>query len=146
MSTVNNWQAWESEVAERLNGKPVKYSGRMTGFKGDVKTKNFICDCKYTQSNKYALTGDIWYKVSTWALNENKSPMMAICIDGDELSKLIVVSAYTMTEEISASKTRKSYTVTKKSVGECIEIVHNSWSDKVVVYDMEDFLSWNNFE
>lgn len=72
------WQLWEEEMAGRIGGDLVKASGRLTGYKGDVKTSRLLVDCKYTETQRYTLSSKMWRSVSEWAMNEMRVPMVAV--------------------------------------------------------------------
>lgn len=72
------WQVWEEDVASIVGGDLVKASGRLTGYKGDVKTGNLLIDCKYTETERYSLSSKMWRSVSEWATNEMRVPMIAV--------------------------------------------------------------------
>jgi hypothetical protein len=74
------WQLWEEETAKRVGGDLVKASGRLTGYKGDVKTSDILVDCKYTETQRYTMSAKMWRSVSDWAMNEMRAPMIAVKI------------------------------------------------------------------
>lgn len=76
-----DWQLWEEEMAQRVGGGLVKASGRLTGYKGDVKTSDVLIDCKHTSTQRYTLTAKTWKAVSEWAMNEMRVPMVAVKIE-----------------------------------------------------------------
>lgn len=72
------WEQWESDFAEMVDGRKVRLSGRMALFKGDVKDDYILADCKYTYTDSYTLTSDMWDKLSDWARNESREPVLPI--------------------------------------------------------------------
>lgn len=76
------WQLWEEEVAGRIGGDLVKASGRLTGYKGDVKTSGLLVDCKHTGTRRYTLSSKMWKSASDWAMNEMRAPMIAVKLAG----------------------------------------------------------------
>ena len=78
------WQLWEEEMAGRIGGDLVKASGRLTGYKGDVKTSRLLVDCKYTETQRYTLSSKMWRSVSEW--NEANWDSYAVCEKGVRMS------------------------------------------------------------
>lgn len=72
------WAQWESDFAEKIDGKKVRLSGRMALFKGDVKDDYVLADCKYTHTDTYTLTEEMWDKLAEWARNESREPVLPI--------------------------------------------------------------------
>lgn len=88
------WMVWESDVAYLLNGAKVKASGATNLFKGDVKTPTVMVDCKHTESGKYTVTAEFWKKLSSWATNEAREPVIAVRIEqpGSERCEVAVMT------------------------------------------------------
>ena len=78
MNKKQEWELWEDYVTDSLQAQKVKASGRMTLFKGDVKSDTFLVDCKYTSGRSYAVTASFWEEVCMWARNEMREPAIAI--------------------------------------------------------------------
>ena len=74
------WALWENEAASRLGGRVVPSSGSTDYFKGDVVTDRWLADCKYTENDTYTLSLPMWNKVSLWARNSNKLPLICVRI------------------------------------------------------------------
>lgn len=72
------WEEWESDFAEKINGRRVRLSGRMALFKGDVKDDIILADCKYTSWDTYTLTEETWDKLAEWARNESREPVLPV--------------------------------------------------------------------
>lgn len=72
-----SWEEWELEVADRLSGHRVAASGATDYAKGDVVTKRYLIDCKYTEGT-YRLDSVMWGKISSWARNEGLDPVVAV--------------------------------------------------------------------
>lgn len=91
-----DWEEWERDVSYVLDhGEKVRGSGRLDMAKGDVKSKSFLIDCKYTESSGYPLYEDFWDTLSMWAMNESREPAVAIRISEPskiEPNEIVVVS------------------------------------------------------
>lgn len=95
MNSNKAWAVWEDDVAERLGASKVRLSGRLQQFKGDVKSTDYLIDCKYTEHDGYAFTLSLWDKLSDWARNESRVPLAAIRTgDGHEFVILPMQEAY----------------------------------------------------
>ena len=77
-----DWKKWESDVAFMVDGDVVYASGSTDKFKGDVKTPEVLIDCKFTESSGYRLTDSMWKKLSLWARNESREPVVAVRVKG----------------------------------------------------------------
>lgn len=73
-----SWERWESRVAEDIGGERVIGSGATDRFKGDVKSNDYLVECKWTGGNAYRLTATLWHRVSMWGRNEQRTPVVAI--------------------------------------------------------------------
>lgn len=81
------WSVWETDVAYDTGGSKVRASGRFSMFKGDVKTPTVMVDCKHTESGKYTVTAEFWKKLSSWAMNEAREPVIAVRIEQPECER-----------------------------------------------------------
>lgn len=78
-SKRKNSQRQEKEIAEIFEGKLVLASGSLWFAKGDVRTKDFLIECKTTKEDNYRLRYSIWDKISGEALKDNlREPLMLI--------------------------------------------------------------------
>ena len=57
-------------------------SGATSLFKGDVKSRLILADCKYTERSSYRVTSETWFKLCEWARNEGKRPVLAVRVAG----------------------------------------------------------------
>lgn len=74
----------EEKVAKELNGRPTPASGALWGAKGDVKSEQFLVECKFTDSDYYALSKKVWRKIEKEALSDNfRTPLMCIEVLGE---------------------------------------------------------------
>lgn len=132
------WAQWEETVKDKLNGKLVKASGRYVGYKGDVKTSKFLCDCKATETRIYTLTGEMWHKLSMWALNEGKMPLMAILIIPDKeigvvsLNDYLTITGKEYDDVVSNIVGRKSLSISSDK-RRTVVMNYDYWDDTVLV-------------
>lgn len=95
------WRDWEREVSREFGFKEVVASGSTDNFKGDCKGNKLLVDCKHTDKKVYSLTFDMWEKVTTWAINESRQPMLAV---RTELGDYVVLP-----EHVNYEVTGKTY-------------------------------------
>ena len=76
---MKDWEIFEEEVAEYLDGKRQPGSGNscMAYKKGDVKCDDYLVECKYTEGDVYSLHVDTWEKIQAEAINAYKIPLFA---------------------------------------------------------------------
>lgn len=72
----------ESRAARDYGGSTTPASGSQWHSKGDVKTPDFLIECKTTRFTSYNLTSYTWRKISQEAVLENRTPAMEIEVDG----------------------------------------------------------------
>lgn len=71
----------ERKVAKELKGRTTPASGSIAGMKGDVRTKRFLVECKYTDKDYYKLKREVWEKIKKEALKDNlRIPLLQINI------------------------------------------------------------------
>jgi hypothetical protein len=143
------WSVWENDVALSIGGSKVRASGRFSMFKGDVKTGAVMVDCKHTETGGYAVTADFWKKLSSWAVNEGREPVIAVRMDGcrDGRSEVAVVNEL-FYNQISSSgfdtgskepKRQKQKTVSDKHSGN-EPTVFSVGPFRLVAYSFEAFV------
>jgi len=70
----------EKKVAKELKGKTVVASGALWGSKGDVRSNEYLVECKTTSKSFYSLTKNVWDKIEKEAIKDGlRTPVM--CID-----------------------------------------------------------------
>lgn len=75
-----NSKKQESKVAKELRGKITPASGALWGCKGDVRSDNFLVECKTTEKDFYSLNFNTWDKIYNEAIKDSlRIPVM--CID-----------------------------------------------------------------
>ena len=67
----------EKKVAEELGGKVQIASGALDD-KADVRSRDFLCECKTTEKDFYTLKADTWNKIQKEAYKLGLCPIMCI--------------------------------------------------------------------
>ena len=75
---------FEKKVQATIN------SGAMAFDKGDLKTDEFVIECKYTEKKGFKITADILDKIWNSALDANKLPKLIIGIKNENITYTIV--------------------------------------------------------
>lgn len=76
-------QRQEKRVAKELKAKVTPASGALWGAKGDVRNKDYLVECKTTDSDGYSLNLATWRKIFLEALHDGfREPVMCIDIEG----------------------------------------------------------------
>jgi len=69
---------FENKVQKCIN------SGAFHFDKGDLKTENYLIECKYTEKGSYSINKKVLQKIWNEALESNKLPQVIVGIkDGD---------------------------------------------------------------
>ena len=71
------WVLFEEDVAEYLDGKRQPGSGNGPVHKGDIKSDEYLVECKYTSKEFYRLNVKTWAKIMNEAMNADKIPLFA---------------------------------------------------------------------
>lgn len=74
----------ENRVARKLGGRRQRGSGSSDYAKGDVKTENFLIECKQTEKKSLSVKGDWLSKITREAMASGKTPALSIEIKGIE--------------------------------------------------------------
>jgi hypothetical protein len=83
---MKRWEKKEHKDKSLLKGKLTPRSGGMWFAPGDVKTNDFLIDCKTTEHKGFTITEKIWEKIYTEALGCRKLPCLSIQLgDGKEV-------------------------------------------------------------
>jgi len=83
MNKKQKSQKLEKQLAKNLKGSVTPGSGAFAGHKGDVITRDFLIEHKYTDKTGYSLKYDIVNKIKQEAFNRGRIPMMEIVLDPD---------------------------------------------------------------
>jgi len=67
-------QKWEQKCQRTIN------SGQLYFSKGDLQTKNYVIECKYTEKKGYRISTKMIKKIWDEALDANKLPAIVIGI------------------------------------------------------------------
>ncbi|MBO8161083.1 MAG: hypothetical protein H0Z24_05555 [Thermosipho sp. (in: Bacteria)] len=93
----------ESKVAKEMNGKTTIASGSLYFQKADVRTSDFLIECKTTEKDYYNLKVSTWKKIEKEALKDGmKIPLMQIDLLNGE--KRLAVMTYNDFEALGFSK------------------------------------------
>lgn len=76
---IKTWQEFEEHVADLFDGKRQKGSGNGDIAKGDVITKDFLFECKWTAKDYYRLHKKTWIKLCEEAMIKNRIPVFTCC-------------------------------------------------------------------
>lgn len=71
----------EKQMAKTLKGHTTPGSGAFNGHKGDVKSKEWLGEHKYTDEKEYRLMRRIWDKIKDEAWAINKTPILEVILD-----------------------------------------------------------------
>lgn len=76
---MKDWEIFEEDVAELLNGKRQAGSGNscIAFKKGDIKCEDYLVECKYTEKDCYTLSSKTFEKIVYEAINCFKIPLFA---------------------------------------------------------------------
>ena len=83
----------ERQVAKDFNGRVQPASGALKSvrLKADVKSRDFLVDCKVTKHGSYKLNLADWRKLSAEAWQNSREP--AMCIEFGEGVSVVVLAA-----------------------------------------------------
>lgn len=80
MQVKKKSQLQEKRVAKDLNAKTVVASGALWSAKADVRSDEFLVECKTTEKPFYSLTLKVWEKIEKEAIKDGlRIPVM--CVD-----------------------------------------------------------------
>lgn len=82
----------EKGVAKDLNTKPTVASGSLWFQKADVRSEDFLVECKTTSKSYYPLTVATWKKINSQAIKDNlRTPLMCVDLE-DGKSSIAIIS------------------------------------------------------
>lgn len=82
--TVRRSRKQEKRTAKDGKGRQVIASGAIPGIKGDVRLKNWLIECKTTQSQSYRFTLKEWRDHCVDAAMVGRKPAFEVDISGEE--------------------------------------------------------------
>ena len=85
---VKRWELKEKNDREILGGKRTPGSGNKWSAPGDIKSEDFLVECKDTEKKSYSISKARWTKIANEALFSYRLPMMSIRIQ--ELDLVVV--------------------------------------------------------
>ena len=68
----------EEDVAAKLGGRRRAASGAVPSWPGDVKFPGWLCECKWTGKQRFAITRKLWDKIHTEAVKSGLEPCMVV--------------------------------------------------------------------
>ena len=77
MNNKKLWQEFEEEIAEYFDGKRQPGSGNKPLHPGDVRTEDYLIECKFTEKDFYSLHISTWEKICYEARNKGLIPLFA---------------------------------------------------------------------
>lgn len=74
----------EKDVAKTLGGKTTIASGSFWGMKADVRSDDYLIECKTTSKNFYSVTAKVWEKIEKEAIRDRgRTPLLIVdLLDG----------------------------------------------------------------
>jgi len=85
---VKRWELKEKNDRAILGGKRTPGSGNKWSAPGDIKSGDFLVECKDTEKKSYSISKARWTKIANEALFSYRLPMMSIRIQ--ELDLVVV--------------------------------------------------------
>ncbi len=82
--TVRRSRRQEQRTAQQGGGRQVIASGALPGRKGDVRLKDWLIECKTTQSKSYRFTLKEWQDHCVDAAMTGRKPAFEVDISGEE--------------------------------------------------------------
>lgn len=77
MRKLKDWEMFETEIADAIDGHRQRGSGNGPIQKGDVRAEDFLIECKYTSGREYVLNYKTWEKICEEARNLALIPLFA---------------------------------------------------------------------
>ena len=74
----NKGRKFEEKVQKSIN------SGALWFDKGDLKTKDYVIECKFTEKKGFRITTKMLQKIWNEALDANKLPLIVVGIKNDK--------------------------------------------------------------
>lgn len=82
---MKKWKKKEKSDAFTFNGKVTKGSGNSWYAPGDIKTENFLIECKQTEKKSYSISLTTWDKIYSQALFSYRTPILSLKIQDVDL-------------------------------------------------------------
>ncbi len=84
----------EKDVARCFDAKTTVASGAFWGMKGDVRSEDFLIECKTTGNSYYTFKSLTWEKISSEALKDRmKTPLLVIDFHNSHKERFVCFSA-----------------------------------------------------
>jgi hypothetical protein len=98
-------QKLEKRMAKSLGGQTTPGSGAFDGHKGDVKSKTWLGEHKFTDAMFYRLTLEKWQKIASEAFQSNRTPIFEVVLDqSDSHVRLIFMELHDFYEKTRATE------------------------------------------
>lgn len=79
MTSKRRSQKQEKSVAKDMNARVTPASGAKWGQKGDVRSEDFLIECKTTNKDYYSITTKVWEKIRLEATQDHgRIPLLVI--------------------------------------------------------------------
>ena len=147
----------EKNTARELCGRLTPASGARWHSKGDIRTQNFLVECKATEKDYYNLNYKVWDKIKDEAVRDGlRTPVMRIDLQnkyGDIVS-LAVISCFIYYDGIESvigtkekllvtQSSKRSVRLDSNSTYTCIEFTETiKQSIKLAIIPWEVFLTY----
>jgi len=83
---MKKWQKKEKKDSVLFGGHTMPRSGGLWFMPGDVRTEEFLIDCKTTDKQSFSVTSKMWGKIYSEALKCRKLPCLSVQLgDGTEV-------------------------------------------------------------
>jgi hypothetical protein len=80
------WQQKEKKDAKKFGARQTFRSGGIWFAPGDIKSKDFLFDSKFTSKKSFSITKQMWDKIQKESINSQRTPALLIEFsDGTEL-------------------------------------------------------------
>ncbi len=79
------WQKKEKNDQKSFGGRKSRGSGNIWFQPGDLKTDDFLIECKYTKNKSFSINIEKWQKIYDEALFSHKLPVMSIQMQNTEV-------------------------------------------------------------
>lgn len=105
-------QLQERNVAKEVGGRTVIASGALWASKADVRSEDFLFECKTTEKDYYSLHCSTWNKIFTEATKDSlRIPAMVIDLCGGKYRVAVVQASLVNCEISQYNKTKKSFRI-----------------------------------
>lgn len=79
------WQKKEKNDKKSFGGRKSRGSGNYWSEPADIKSENFLIECKYTKNKSFSISIEKWQKIYDEALFSHRLPLLSIQIKDVEV-------------------------------------------------------------